>query len=244
MPRRRRSNPGTGASWRGRPRTQHCAMTWRRTGDAGSSSQALVRDWTSGRSGRPATLQASSTHVGRSWAGTALAVHWRRMDTVSKACRTRIMRSVRSSDTGPELYVRRIVRALHFGYRLRSRDLPGRPDLVFAGRKKVIFVHGCFWHGHVCRAGMAPRTNINYWREKRAKNQARDARVVDALSEAGWDALVIWECEVNDSALPSRIRGFLEPASSGLPIEPQIAASLPHRSRPGTSLKELRTRRR
>ena len=101
-------------------------------------------------------------------------------------------------DTKPELMVRRALRSLgHTGYRLDRRDLPGRPDIAFIGRKKAIFVHGCFWHGHDCKRGARmPKTNADYWRGKIARNVARDAASEAALAEMGWDVLTIWECKL------------------------------------------------
>ena len=126
------------------------------------------------------------------------------------------MRRVKSRDTGPELVVRRLLRELgRTGYRLDRRDLPGRPDIAFIGRKRAIFVHGCFWHGHDCKRGArAPKTNVAYWRGKIARNQARDAAAGDALDALGWTRLIIWECELKDPATVSaRLADFLAPAS-------------------------------
>jgi len=121
------------------------------------------------------------------------------------------MQRIRSKDTKPELRVRRLVHSLGFRYRLHARELPGRPDLVFRRRRKVIFVHGCYWHVHDCPLGrVAPATNAEFWRNKRQGNVDRDARNLAALAEGGWDVLVIWQCELADaSALTQRIRNFL-----------------------------------
>lgn len=121
------------------------------------------------------------------------------------------MRAVKSRDTKPELAVRAIVRGLGFGYRLHSGDLPGRPDLVFRGRKKVIFVHGCFWHSHAgCKASRLPRTRREWWREKLSRNVERDIRNLKLLHETGWDSLVIWECELKSPKTAiERIKDFL-----------------------------------
>lgn len=123
------------------------------------------------------------------------------------------MRAVKSRDTAPELVVREAVRAAGFArrYRLGGGGLPGKPDLVFGALRKAVFVHGCFWHGHDCtRGARKPKDNASYWSAKIARNRARDGRVVAELREAGWDALVVWECETRDaSALKRRLRNFL-----------------------------------
>lgn len=111
--------------------------------------------------------------------------------------RSQIMRSVRSTDTQPELAVRRMVHALGYRYRLYRKDLPGCPDVAFIGRRKVIFVHGCFWHGHICRRGARhPKTNAEYWKEKIARNVRRDVSNESLLTSSGWEVLTIWECEL------------------------------------------------
>ncbi|SHK14991.1 T/G mismatch-specific endonuclease [Ruegeria lacuscaerulensis ITI-1157] len=120
------------------------------------------------------------------------------------------MRAVKAKDTKPEMVVRRLVHSLGYRYRLHRRDLPGCPDLVFSPRRKVIFVHGCFWHGHDCRRGARqPKTNPDYWRQKIERNRTRDNTAQEALKAAGWDVLTIWECEVRDPILANRIRRFL-----------------------------------
>lgn len=121
------------------------------------------------------------------------------------------MARVRSRDTAPEKAVRQVLTALGYRYRLNRGDLPGKPDVAFIGRRKAVFVHGCFWHGHDCaRGGRAPKANAEYWRAKIARNRARDARALDELRGMGWDALVLWECELRDRAgLGERLRGFL-----------------------------------
>jgi DNA mismatch endonuclease, patch repair protein len=113
--------------------------------------------------------------------------------------RSAIMRAVKGRDTGPELIVRRLLHGLGYRYRLYGAKLPGTPDLVFAGRRKVIFVHGCFWHGHDCKRGARmPRRNTEYWTAKIARNRARDALVKARLSETGWSSWTTWECELKD----------------------------------------------
>jgi DNA mismatch endonuclease (patch repair protein) len=110
------------------------------------------------------------------------------------------MRAVKSRDTGPELAVRKLLRAFAPGYRLCRADLPGKPDIAYGKRKLAIFVHGCFWHGHDCpRGAREPRANAEYWRAKIARNRARDTQHALALAEAGWRVLTIHECELKES---------------------------------------------
>ena len=127
--------------------------------------------------------------------------------------RSFIMRRVRSKDTQPELAVRRLVFGLGYRYRLHRKTLPGKPDLAFIGRKKAIFVHGCFWHGHDCKNGRMPKTNRDYWVPKIARNKERDAEALAALEAMGWQTLTIWECEIKrPQDLPQRIERFLDEA--------------------------------
>lgn len=127
------------------------------------------------------------------------------------ADRSAIMRSVKSRDTGPELGVRKLLRAIAPGYRLHRKDLPGKPDIAYGRRRLAIFVHGCFWHGHDCaRGARAPKTNEAYWRAKIAGNRARDARVCATLSALGWRVLTVYECELKNSvALAARLESAL-----------------------------------
>ena len=125
--------------------------------------------------------------------------------------RSAIMARVKRRDTKPEMIVRRALREIGFtGYRLDRGELPGRPDIAFIGKRRAIFVHGCFWHGHDCKRGARqPKTNVEYWRAKIARNQTRDAAALDALAALGWRALVIWECELKRDDLKERLRAFL-----------------------------------
>jgi DNA mismatch endonuclease (patch repair protein) len=136
-------------------------------------------------------------------------------DVFDAAARSSVMRAVRSRDTAPELTVRRLLRELGRRYRLDARDLPGRPDIVFRGAWKVIFVHGCFWHGHDCaRGARAPKANAEYWARKIARNRVRDAAGLAALKRDGWRTLVIWECALKDeAAVRRRLARFLSPAA-------------------------------
>jgi DNA mismatch endonuclease (patch repair protein) len=125
--------------------------------------------------------------------------------------RSAVMRAVKSRDTGPELAVRAMLRSLAPGYRLQRADLPGKPDIVYSGRRLAIFVHGCFWHGHDCaRGARMPRDNADYWRRKIARNRARDLKTVAALEAMGWRVLIIYECALKDqAALSARLAAAL-----------------------------------
>ena len=113
--------------------------------------------------------------------------------------RSRTMRAVKSRDTQPEMLVRRLVHSMGKRYRLHRADLPGKPDLTFPRLKKIIFVHGCFWHGHNCKRGARePKENAAYWKRKISRNRERDAAAQEALRAQGWDVLVLWECQLKD----------------------------------------------
>lgn len=118
------------------------------------------------------------------------------IDRVSKEIRSRIMTRVKSKNTGPEMRVRKLLHGLGYRYRIHGKDLPGSPDIVFPGKKKMIFVHGCFWHGHDCRWGKLPKSNIEYWMSKIRDNRCRDSKNEDALRLLGWKCLVVWQCEL------------------------------------------------
>ncbi|MBW7997823.1 MAG: DNA mismatch endonuclease Vsr [Candidatus Glassbacteria bacterium] len=126
--------------------------------------------------------------------------------------RSRVMRAVKGWDTGLEMIVRRLTHAMGYRYRLHRKDLPGKPDMVFPARRKVVFVNGCFWHQHNCpRGARSPKSHRDYWIPKLERNRQRDAEHQDRLAELGWNVLVIWECETKDrNALCARIRKFLE----------------------------------
>ncbi len=126
--------------------------------------------------------------------------------------RSEIMRRVHSVDTRPEMAVRKIVWSLGYRYRLHKKDLPGKPDLVFIGKRKIIFVHGCFWHGHSCKRGARiPKSNRAYWVAKIGRNVARDREHLHELKKSGWSVLTIWECEIrNLDSLREKISRFLD----------------------------------
>lgn len=135
-------------------------------------------------------------------------------DTVTPSRRSEIMSNIRSKGMKPEMAVRRITHAMGYRYRLHGKDLPGKPDLVFPGRRKVIFVHGCFWHQHsdpACRIARRPKSNRHYWLPKLERTVARDAEHRAELAKRGWRVLVIWECDVvAGNGIADRIRDFLE----------------------------------
>lgn len=132
------------------------------------------------------------------------------VDVLTPEQRRLNMSRIRGKDTKPELAVRRLVHSMGFRYRLHRKDLPGRPDLVFPILRKVINVHGCYWHVHACRFGsVRPATNAGFWETKRKSNVVRDQRNEQLLREQGWSALTIWECELSAEKLPEMIRQFL-----------------------------------
>lgn len=136
-------------------------------------------------------------------------------DHVSPEGRSFIMKSVGTRDTGPEIAVRCLVHSLGYRYRLYRRDLLGTPDLTFPARHKVIFVHGCYWHGHGCEKGRLPKSKLAYWGPKIAANRARDERNTRTLRSEGWSALTVWQCELKKpKRLARRLQRFLGPSSS------------------------------
>lgn len=126
------------------------------------------------------------------------------MDRLSKERRSWLMGRVGGKDTAPEMKVRHLLHGLGYRYRLHVKGMAGRPDLVFPSRHKVIFVHGCFWHGHTCRLGRRPKSNVEFWESKAKGNISRDAKNVAQLTREGWDVLVIWQCEVTAADLLER----------------------------------------
>jgi DNA mismatch endonuclease (patch repair protein) len=133
------------------------------------------------------------------------------MDHLSRSDRSALMARIGNKDTRPERAVRRLVHQMGYRYRLHRHDLPGRPDLVFPGRRKIVFVHGCFWHRHDCRRGGGAKANADYWEAKISRNAARDRRNVLVLVEAGWKVHVVWECELKDLQRVQRsLHEFLE----------------------------------
>ena len=135
------------------------------------------------------------------------------MDTLTPAERSRRMARIRSKDTKPELVVRKLVHGLGYRYRLHDKRLPGRPDLVFASRRAVIMVHGCFFHRHpdpACPLARLPKSRLDFWLPKLEGNRQRDLVVLERLRALGWQSLEIWECQVRDlDAVTARVVEFL-----------------------------------
>ena len=138
--------------------------------------------------------------------------------------RSENMRRIRSRDTAPELAVRKILREMGFsGYRVHRKDLPGKPDVTFIGRKKALFIHGCFWHGHECKEGARePKSNQRYWQTKIEGNRIRDERHLTELEKLGWKTLIVWECDLmNREALENKLSAFMEsPSTKGITSTP------------------------
>lgn len=130
--------------------------------------------------------------------------------------RSALMSRVRGGNTTPELVVRRIVHALGYRFRLHRRDLPGTPDIVLPRSRKIIFVHGCFWHRHPgCSRATTPRTRTAFWQRKFERNVERDRRNIAELQTLGWKILVVWECETCDRSLRGLLSAFLGPERQG-----------------------------
>lgn len=134
------------------------------------------------------------------------------MDNVSPARRSEIMGRVRSRDTVPEMRVRKLVHSMGYRYRLHAKDILGKPDLVFRSRRKVIFVHGCFWHRHPgCALARMPKSREDFWLQKLEANRQRDLKIERTLRETNWSVLIIWECELSDTDwLKNLIKEFLD----------------------------------
>ena len=134
-------------------------------------------------------------------------------DVFTPQKRSAVMAKVKGRGTKPELQVRKALTALGVRYRLNRKDLPGSPDVVMAGRRLAIFVHGCFWHGHDCaRGSRVPKANRDYWLAKVARNKARDAAAEAALMALGWRVEKIWECDLKDAeVLRVRLAGLIGP---------------------------------
>jgi DNA mismatch endonuclease, patch repair protein len=133
-------------------------------------------------------------------------------DTLTRAGRSERMSRVKGRDTGPEWAVRRLVHGMGYRYRLHRKDFPGCPDLVFPSRRKVIFVHGCFWHRHsdpACKFARLPKSRLEFWIPKLESNRARDVHSQAQLIEMGWRIMIVWECEVGKPGFREKIEGFL-----------------------------------
>ena len=139
-------------------------------------------------------------------------------DTISREQRSENMRRIRGENMKPEMLVRKLSHQMGYRHRLHGKNLPGKPDLVYPGRRKAIFVHGCFWHQHGdpdCKIARRPKSNLDYWNPKLDRNMQRDARNQEILEEMGWKYMIVWECETKQTqrtgsgALESKIRTFL-----------------------------------
>lgn len=146
--------------------------------------------------------------------------------------RSENMRAIRGKDSKPEKTVRSMLHRLGYRFRLHRNSLPGTPDVVFPSRRKVIHVHGCFWHMHACRKGKStPASNTTFWAAKRRRTVERDREVLRALSAQGWDALTVWECELQDlDAVRRRVEAFLSRGTRS-PADLSDARASAHRSR-------------
>jgi DNA mismatch endonuclease (patch repair protein) len=133
------------------------------------------------------------------------------MDVFPAKQRSEIMRRVRSKNTRPDIAVCKLLREAGYKYHTHSKSLPGTPDVVFPARKKAIFIHGCFWHRHVCGSATLPKSNRDYWEGKQNRNVARDNRNARSLRASGWGVLTVWECQIkNVEKLHRRLQRFLE----------------------------------
>jgi DNA mismatch endonuclease (patch repair protein) len=133
-------------------------------------------------------------------------------DVFTRKKRSDIMSRIKGTNTKPEILTRKLVHSLGYRYRLHSNRLPGKPDIVLPGHQKIIFVHGCFWHGHVnCRRATLPSTNSLFWETKIARNKLRDSAVKRRLRRAGWKVFVVWQCQTKDiQNLLRRLAVFLD----------------------------------
>lgn len=132
------------------------------------------------------------------------------MDRLTPERRSRLMSRIRGKDTAPEMAVRSTLHRLGYRYRLHVKDLPGKPDIVFPALRKALFVHGCYWHGHSCRLGLAQsKSNVEFWSGKLASNTSRDARNVALLRERGWEVEIVWQCELKEGLWLERVLRFL-----------------------------------
>jgi DNA mismatch endonuclease (patch repair protein) len=134
------------------------------------------------------------------------------VDRIGPERRSENMRRIRSADTRPELEVRRLIHGMGYRFRLHDKSLPGTPDLIFASRKAIIFVHGCFWHRHLgCRHASVPSTRTQFWLDKFAENESRDRNAVASLVNAGWRVETVWQCELKDrDNLARKLRALLD----------------------------------
>ncbi len=158
------------------------------------------------------------------------------MDVLSPEQRHKAMAAIKSKNTKPELQIRKLLFSLGYRFRLQRKDLPGRPDIVLPKYKTVIFVNGCFWHAHPgCKHAHLPETNTGFWRDKLARNSARDARNTALLRALGWNVVVIWQCQIKD-VLQSRHIPGLPPRQTTPAFPDSIPLPYPENDSPGTLL--------
>jgi len=140
------------------------------------------------------------------------------VDRLTPQQRSAVMARIRRSDTKPEIIVRKLLHRLGYRFRVQLKGVPGRPDVAFPRRRKIIQIHGCFWHAHEgCATFRMPKSRTEFWETKFARNKARDARQEEAARDAGWDVLVIWECGLNDEAgLIDELVDFLGPTRANV----------------------------
>lgn len=147
-------------------------------------------------------------------------------DTMTPEQRHRCMAAIKSNDTQPEMLVRRYLHALGFRYGLHNRKLPGSPDIVLRRLKTVIFINGCFWHGHEeCRYYRLPKSNVEFWQTKIERNRARDARDMEALRKRGWRVIVVWECGLRTVALREQTLRELAETLTGAYLTPDYSVA-------------------
>ena len=133
------------------------------------------------------------------------------VDNFTPEIRSKIMAAIKSKNTAPEMAIRRALHRRGFRYALHATDLPGKPDLVFRSRRKIVFVNGCFWHGHCCDKGRLPKSRIRFWSAKIDANRARDRKTARQLRQDGWSVMTVWQCQTKDlEKLADRIARFLE----------------------------------
>ena len=132
------------------------------------------------------------------------------VDNLTPEARSRLMSRIRQKDTRPELVLRKALHAAGLRYVLHPRKLPGRPDIVSPKYRTAVFVHGCFWHGHECRAGRGPSSNTEYWVAKISANRERDAEAASELQAQGWKVVTVWECETKTPRLDSLVSRLLK----------------------------------
>lgn len=133
------------------------------------------------------------------------------MDIFTPEKRSHVMSQVRGKNTKPEILVRKLLHRMGYRFRLHRKDLPGKPDIVLPKYKTVVFIHGCFWHGHNCKRGAKPSSNKDFWNEKLEKNVERDKKHVRSLEAIGWRCIVVWECETkNADLLEVKLKNGLE----------------------------------